>query len=165
MRLARALAAAALTLGLAATLAPVQAAPQAAPVPPVVTAAPAAAKVAAKIAPSSAKVAKAKTRITVKVSKKKVKVGTTVTVSGKLTRNTGRGYKPYAKQKVVLIRLDRNIPILATTKTSKTGTYTFRVKTKTRMVGKVVALGTDFPGNSTSREAFSRFGAKVKVTK
>jgi hypothetical protein len=153
MRIARALAAAALALSLSSTLAPAEAAPR--PSSVITT------QVTAAAASTSAK---AKTKISIKASANKVKVGATVKYTGTLTRKTAKGYKPYAKQKVMLVLLADGRPILATAKTSASGQYTIKLKAEKWMEGADLMLSGIFDGNSKSQESWTGW-FHLKVTK
>jgi hypothetical protein len=153
LRIARALAAAALTLGLASTLSPAQAAPVAPPVVQVVD------------APVDATPTLAKTVLTAGVSKGKAKAGKNIRITGKLTREGKDGYRPLAKQRVqVIFPAPDGVGLLGKAKTSKNGTYTAKVKAKKWMVGQEVTVYLVFDGNAKSAEAVSG-PVVLKVTK
>jgi hypothetical protein len=122
LRIARALAAAALTLGLTATLAP---AAQAVPTT----------EVAAATAVRAADAPKA--QVTAKAPKGKVKVGKTIKVTGKLTHKTKNGSAPLPNKNIVLsIGYSENMIILAEATTTKSGTFTLKSKAKKWMIGE-----------------------------
>jgi hypothetical protein len=144
LRIARALAAAALTVGLASTLSPAQAAPVAPPVVQVVD------------APVDATPVLATTVLTAEVAKGKTKAGKNIRIAGKLTREGANGYQPLAKQRVLVVfPAPDGIGLLGKAKTSKNGTYTVKVKAKKWMVGQELEVYLVFEGNADSAEAVS----------
>ena len=153
MRIARVLAAAALTLGLIANFSAAQAAPPSAP----------AASSSSSCSPPAAP-AKAATKVSVKAATK-IKAGKTITITGHLTHKTKHGYTALTKKKVGLLFLTTpGAPVIKQVKTTTKGAYTIRFTTAKRDAGRSFRFATAFTGDAKNKKSVSRTFT-VKVTK
>ncbi len=151
MRLVRTIAAAALAVGLTTSLAPVALAAGPSTVAPTHSASAHHSK-----KPVKAKHAKDQVKLDLRTAHSAT-AGDTLTLTGKLTHRTTKGYKPVVGKAVVLSLVDAaGATVLSEATTTAKGGYTLTFATTADQAGTSARLATTFAGDTSLKAATSK---------